>query len=65
MVLLTLVAFVLPLVVIVAVVQCMETQVGSALAAIAGVVAAGFAAVTSAGIVKFLTGKCAVTGAGR
>lgn len=65
MVLLTLVAFVLPLVVIVAVVQCLESHIGSALSAFAGVVAAGFTAAISAGTAKFLTGKCAVTGAGR
>ena len=63
--LLTVVAFVLPLVVIVAVVQFLESHVGPALAAIAGAVAAGSAAVTAAGIVKFSKGKSAGRGAGR
>ena len=58
--LLTFVAYVLPLIVIVAVVQFLESHVGSALAAITGVVAAGSAAVTAAGIVKFSAGKGAV-----
>ncbi len=61
----TVVAFVLPLIVIVAVVQFLESHVGPALAAIAGVVAAGLAAVTAAGIVKFSAGKSGVRGAGR
>ncbi|MEZ6035446.1 MAG: hypothetical protein R3C17_20310 [Planctomycetaceae bacterium] len=63
--LLTVVAFVLPLVVIVAVVQFLESHVGSAVAAIAGVVAAGLMTATSAGIVKLVTGRSDVTGAGR
>lgn len=63
--LLSVVAFVLPLVVIVAVVQFLESHVGPAMAAIAGVVAAGLAAVTAAGIVKFSTGNSGVRGAGR
>ncbi|MCA9011463.1 MAG: hypothetical protein KDB01_17040 [Planctomycetaceae bacterium] len=63
--LLTVVAFVLPLVVIVAVVQFLESHVGSAVAAITGVVAAGLMTATSAGIVKLVTGRSDVTGAGR
>ena len=63
--LLTVVAFVLPLVLIVAVVQFLESYVGSAVAAIAGVVAAGLMTVTSAGIMKLVTGRSDVTGAGR
>ncbi len=63
--LVSVVAFVLPLVVVVAVVQCVEIYVGSALAAIAGVVAAGLVTMTSAGMMKFLTRRSGVTGAGR
>lgn len=63
--LLTVVAFVLPLVVIVAVVQSLESHIGSAVAAIAGVSAALLMAVTSAGILRRFTGKSAVTGADR
>ena len=62
---LTFVAFVLPLVVIVAVVQFLESRVGSAVAAIAGVVAAGLMTVTSAGIMKLVTGQSDVTGVSR
>lgn len=63
--LLTVVAFVLPLVVIVAVVQFLESYVGSAVAAIAGVIAAGLMTAASAGIMKLVTGPSDVTGAGR
>lgn len=62
--LLTLVAFVLPLVVIVVVVNFLESHIGSVLAAIAGVAAAGSAIAFAAGIEKFFTGKSAVRGAG-
>lgn len=62
--LLTVVAFVLPLVVIVAVVQFLESYVGSAVAAITGVVAAGLMTAASAGIMKLVTGQSDVTGAG-
>jgi len=63
--LLTVVAFVFPIVVIITVVQFLESHVGSAVAAIAGGAAALLTAAISAGILKRITDRSAVTGADR
>lgn len=65
LVLLTVMAFLLPLVVSVVTVQTLESRAGSAVAAIAGVAAAGLSAATSAGIVRRLACPSEVTGADR
>ncbi len=63
-VLLAVMAFVVPVVMSVVVVQAIESRVGSAAAAIAGLAAAGLTAVTSAGVVRRFACRSAVTGAG-
>ncbi len=65
LVLLTVIAFVLPVVVCVMTVQFLESRVGSAAAAIAGLVAAGLLAAASAGIVKKYGCRSAANGADR
>jgi hypothetical protein len=65
LVLLTVIAFVLPLVVIVVVVQFLEHHVGAAGAAITGLAAAGLMIAMSAGMVKRFACWPAATGADR
>lgn len=65
LVLLTCIAFVLPLIVSVITVQSIESRAGSAAAAIAGLCAAGLTAAASAGILRRITDRSAVTGADR
>ncbi|RPI74211.1 MAG: hypothetical protein EHM42_15655 [Planctomycetaceae bacterium] len=55
-------AFLVPVVVSVVVVQSIESRVGSAMAALAGVAAAGLAALGSASIAKYLAFRLARTG---
>lgn len=65
MLLLTSVAFVLPVVVSIVTVQAIESHAGSLSGAIAGVIAAGLTAATSAGIVKRLACRPPFMGAGQ
>ncbi|MBC7964513.1 MAG: hypothetical protein H7Z17_01205 [Fuerstia sp.] len=65
LVLLTVMAFVLPVVVSVVVVQFIESRIGSAMAAIAGLAAAGLTAATSARIVKRFACRSTAAGADR
>ena len=58
-------AFVLPVVVSVVVIQSIESRVGSGAAAIVGLVAAGLAALPSASIVRRLACRSTVSGADR
>ena len=58
-------AFVVPVVVSVVVVQSIESRVGSGAAAIVGLAAAGLAALPSASIVRRLAYRSTVSGAGR
>ena len=65
LVLLAVMAFVVPVVVGIVVVQTIESRAGSAAAAIAGLAAAGLTALTSALIVKRLTCRSTACGASR
>jgi len=65
LVLLSVLAFVLPVVVSVVTVQSIESRAGSATAAITGLAAAGLTAATSAGIVRRFACQSAFRGANR